>query len=215
MLPPSEVELDETTRRVLEAIQRSAPRRMVFDSLSELRLLAQGPLRYRRQILALKQFFVGRQCTVIMIDDRTSEGPDLQLHSIAHGVIALNSSAPAYGQIRRELQVIKFRGSDFISGFHDFAIRRGGLTVYPRWSSCGPQLIVREGNPSERCRDPRCAHGWQYRPWNQYVAHRSARVRQNQPSPCSTPRRRPRAASMRQRLCLMKRNPLCWHDRLA
>ena len=132
MLPPSEVELGETTRRVLEAIERSAPRRMVFDSLSELRLLAQSSLRYRRQILALKQFFVGRQCTVIMIDDRTAEGPDLQLHSIAHGVIALNSSAPAYGQIRRELQVIKFRGSDFISGFHDFTIRRGGLTVYPR-----------------------------------------------------------------------------------
>ena len=132
MLPASEVELGETTRRMLGAIQRSAPSRLVLDSLSELRLLAQGSLRYRRQILALKQFFIGRQCTVIMLDDRTGEGPDLQLHSIAHGVIALNSSAPAYGPLRRELQVIKFRGSDFISGYHDFAIRRGGLTVYPR-----------------------------------------------------------------------------------
>jgi circadian clock protein KaiC len=132
MLPASEVELSETTRRMLEAVERSQPARMVFDSLSELRLLAQGSLRYRRQILALKQFFIGRHCTVMMIDDRTAEGPDLQLHSIAHGVIALNSSAPAYGQIRRELQVIKFRGSNFISGFHDFTIRRGGLTVYPR-----------------------------------------------------------------------------------
>ena len=86
----------------------------------------------RRQIRALKQFFVGRRCTVIMIDDRTSEGPDPQLHSLAHGVIALDSSTPAYGQVRREMQVLKFRGSDFISGFHDFTIRQGGLIVYPR-----------------------------------------------------------------------------------
>ncbi len=132
ILPASEVELGETTRKVLEAVERSSPSRVVFDSLSELRLLAQSSLRYRRQILALKQFFVGRHCTVIMLDDRTNDGPDLQLHSIAHGVIALNSFAPTYGQIRRELQVIKLRGSDFVGGFHDFAIRRGGLTVYPR-----------------------------------------------------------------------------------
>jgi circadian clock protein KaiC len=132
MLPASEVVLGETTRRVLESIERSSPSRVVIDSLSELRLLAQGSLRYRRQILALKQFFVGRQCTVMLIDDRTGTGPDLQLHSIAHGVIALNSSAPTYGQIRRELQVVKLRGSDFISGFHDFSLRKGGLTVYPR-----------------------------------------------------------------------------------
>jgi circadian clock protein KaiC len=132
MLLSSEVELGETTRRVLEAIERSSPSRMVFDSLSELRLLAQTSLRYRRQILALKHILGGMRCTVIMIDDRTGETPDLQLHSIAHGVISLDSTAPAYGQIRRELQVIKFRGSDFISGFHDFNIRRGGLTVYPR-----------------------------------------------------------------------------------
>ena len=141
MLLPSEVELGETTRKVLEAIERSAPSRMVVDSLSELRLLAQSSLRYRRQILALKQFFVGRRCTVIMIDDRTSEGPDPQLHSLAHGVIALDSSAPAYGQVRREMRVLKFRGSDFISGFHDFTIRQGGLIVYPR-------LVAAQHSPS-------------------------------------------------------------------
>jgi len=141
MLPLSEVELGETTRRMLEAIERSAPSRMVVDSLSELRLLAQSSLRYRRQILALKQFFVGRRCTVIMIDDRTSEGPDPQLHSLAHGVIALDSSAPAYGQVRREMRVLKFRGSDFISGFHDFTIRQGGLIVYPR-------LVAAQHSPS-------------------------------------------------------------------
>jgi circadian clock protein KaiC len=132
MLPPSEVELNETTRGIIDAVKRGAPRRMVLDSLSELRLLAQSSLRYRRQILALKQFFVGRQCTVVMLDDRTAEGPDLQLHSIAHGVIALDSTSPAYGQTRREVEVLKFRGSDFVSGYHDFTIREGGLTVFPR-----------------------------------------------------------------------------------
>jgi circadian clock protein KaiC len=132
MLPPSEVELNETTRGIIDAVKRSAPRRMVLDSLSELRLLAQSSLRYRRQILALKQFFVGRQCTVVMLDDRTAEGPDLQLHSIAHGVVALDSTSPAYGQTRREVEILKFRGSDFVSGYHDFTIREGGLTVFPR-----------------------------------------------------------------------------------
>jgi circadian clock protein KaiC len=132
MLNPSEVELTETTRKVLQAVERLKPARMILDSLSELRLLAQSSLRYRRQILALKQFFIGRECTVLMLDDRTAEGPDLQLHSIAHGVIALNFKAPPYGQVRRELQILKFRGSDFSSGFHDFAIRRGGISVFPR-----------------------------------------------------------------------------------
>jgi circadian clock protein KaiC len=132
MLHPSEVELNETTRAVLEAVQRTNPDRLVFDSLSELRLLAQNSLRYRRQILALKQFFAGRRCTVILLDDRTAEGPDMQLHSIAHGVISLDVRAPPYGRAQREIQVLKFRGSDFASGFHDFAIVRGGLQVFPR-----------------------------------------------------------------------------------
>jgi circadian clock protein KaiC len=132
MLPPAEVELGITTRKIIEAIERIAPHRLVLDSLSEMRLLAQSSLRYRRQILALKQFFIGRRCTVVMLDDRTAEGPDLQLHSIAHGVIALDSKAPAYGQVNREVHVVKFRGSDFVSGFHDFVIRRGGIQVFPR-----------------------------------------------------------------------------------
>ncbi|HEY0877363.1 MAG TPA: ATPase domain-containing protein [Zeimonas sp.] len=132
---PSEVELTETTRRVLDIVERANPDRMVFDSLSELRLLAQGSLRYRRQILALKQFFSRRKCTVLLVDDRTSEGPDMQLHSIAHGVVSLDQHAPAYGSIARQLQVIKFRGSDFRSGYHDFRILPGGLEVYPRLAS--------------------------------------------------------------------------------
>ena len=132
MIHPSDVELSETMRKILDAIERANPTRIVFDSLSEMRLLAQSSLRYRRQILALKQFFVGRHCTVVMLDDRTAEGPDLQLHSIAHGVIGLYVDSPPYGQARRQLQILKFRGSDFASGFHDFAIRRGGITVFPR-----------------------------------------------------------------------------------
>jgi circadian clock protein KaiC len=137
MYHPSEIELTDTTRRVFEAVERCRPARMVFDSLSELRLLAQSSLRYRRQILALKQFFNDRNCTVLLLDDNTSEGPDLQLQSIAHGVISLESRAPAYGRALRQLQVVKFRGSDFDSGFQHFAIRRGGIEVFPR-------LVARE-----------------------------------------------------------------------
>jgi circadian clock protein KaiC len=132
MIQPSDVELSETMAKILAAIRENDPARVVFDSLSEMRLLAQSSLRYRRQILALKQFFVGRKCTVLMLDDRTAEGPDLQLHSIAHGVIALYVTPPVYGNARRQLQVLKFRGSNFSSGFHDFDIRHGGLVVFPR-----------------------------------------------------------------------------------
>ncbi|WP_298233074.1 ATPase domain-containing protein [uncultured Azohydromonas sp.] len=144
MYHPSEVELTETTRQVLQAVQRVNPSRMVFDSLSELRLLANSSLRYRRQILALKQFFAARRCTVLLLDDRTAEGPDLQLQSIAHGVIALEQRAPPYGQAQRQLRVVKFRGSDFRSGFHDMAIRRGGLQVFARLAA------VDHGNDFQR-----------------------------------------------------------------
>lgn len=132
MYHPSEVELNETTQRIIQAVERCKPGRMVLDSLSELRLLAQSSLRYRRQILALKQFFIGRGCTVLFLDDRSSEGIDTQVHSIAHGVIALERSLPAYGPALRQLRVTKFRGSDFISGYQDLRIQNGGLQVFPR-----------------------------------------------------------------------------------
>ncbi|HEU4625908.1 MAG TPA: ATPase domain-containing protein [Steroidobacteraceae bacterium] len=153
MIHPSDVELSETMRKILDAITRTNPARIVFDSLSEMRLLAQSSLRYRRQILALKQFFVGRRCTVLMLDDRTAEGPDLQLHSIAHGVIGLFVDAPAYGQARRQLQILKFRGSDYASGFHDFTIRHGGITVFPRLvaaqhASDFPRTLITSGVPA-------------------------------------------------------------------
>ncbi len=132
MYHPSEVELTETTKRVLDAVERVNPTRVVFDSLSEMRLLAQSSLRYRRQILALKQFFIGRKCTVLLLDDHTAEDSDLQLQSIAHGVISLEQLAPLYGAARRRLRVVKFRGTDFRGGYHDFTIRHDGLVVFPR-----------------------------------------------------------------------------------
>ncbi len=132
MLHASEVELSETTQKLIKAIDRYKPSRLVLDSLSEMRLLAQSSLRYRRQVLALKQLFLGRNCTVMMLDDRTAEGPDQQLHSIAHAVISLEAKSPPYGRLRRQLEVRKFRSSDFSSGLHDFSIEPGGLAVYPR-----------------------------------------------------------------------------------
>ena len=132
MYHPAEVELTETVRKVLDAVTRVNPSRVVFDSLAELRLLAQSSLRYRRQILALKQFFTGRRITVLLLDDLTSENADLQLHSIAHGVILLEQLSPAYGAARRRLRVVKFRGTDYRGGYHDFAIKQGGVVIFPR-----------------------------------------------------------------------------------
>ena len=132
LLHPSEVELGETVRGVIARVEKTDPARVVLDSLSELRLLAQNPLRYRRQILALKHFFAKRNCTVLILDDRTAEPGDLQLHSIAHGVISLEHSASEFGSERRRLRVIKMRGLKYRGGYHDFTIEKGGLRVYPR-----------------------------------------------------------------------------------
>lgn len=128
----SDVDLNEITRTILTHIERVKPDRLVFDSLSELRLLAQSALRYRRQILALKQFFVDRKTTVLLLDDRTSEPSDLQLQSLAHGVISLEQSPPLYGEDRRRIRVMKLRGVRFAGGYHDFTINTGGLRVFPR-----------------------------------------------------------------------------------
>jgi circadian clock protein KaiC len=132
ILEPSEVELGETIQGVMECVDRLRPARVVFDSLSEMRLLAQNSLRYRRQILALKQYFSTRQCTVLMLDDRSSDPGDLQLHSIAHGVITLEQTVQDYGAERRRLRVIKMRGVKYRGGYHDFVIETGGVQVFPR-----------------------------------------------------------------------------------
>ncbi len=129
---PSELELGETTEAMIAEVDRLKPKRVVIDSLSELRLVAQNSLRYRRQILALKQFFGGRECTVLMLDDCTGSHDDDQLQSIAHGVVVLEQLANQYGAERRRLRVVKMRGVSFRGGYHDFAIRKGGLDVFPR-----------------------------------------------------------------------------------
>ena len=132
ILYTAEVELGETTRAVMAAVERLKPTRLVFDSLSEMRMLAQSPLRYRRQILALKHFFASRDCTVLMLDDMTSDGGDLQLHSIAHGVISLEQVTGDYGPVRRHLRVVKMRGVHYRGGEHDLALDTGGIRVFPR-----------------------------------------------------------------------------------
>jgi circadian clock protein KaiC len=132
MFHPSEVELSDTTKKILAEAERVQPARMVFDSLSEFRLLAENPLRYRRQFLVLKQYFTGRRCTVLFIDDRDPERLDKDLHSIVHGVVTLERHSPEYGTMRRRLHVSKLRGVPYREGYHDFAIRKGGLRVFPR-----------------------------------------------------------------------------------
>ncbi|HJU69528.1 MAG TPA: ATPase domain-containing protein [Gemmatimonadaceae bacterium] len=129
---PAEVELQHTVELVLSEIERHRPQRVAFDSLSEMRMLARDALRFRRQILALKQFFVGRECTVLLLDDRAHPDGDLQLHSLAHGVIVLEHLSMDYGAERRRMQVMKLRGSRFAGGYHDFRIKTGGIEVYPR-----------------------------------------------------------------------------------
>ncbi len=132
ILHPAEIELGETVKEVMARVDEIRPARVVFDSLSELRLLAQNPLRYRRQILALKHYFARRACTVLMLDDRTSEPGDLQLHSIAHGVVSLEQAPRQFGSERRQLRVVKMRGIKFRGGYHDFNLDTGGLRVFPR-----------------------------------------------------------------------------------
>jgi len=128
----SEVDLTETITGLMDAIDQIRPSRIVFDSLSELRLLAGDPLRYRREILSLKHHFAGQSCTVMLLDDLTSGTGDLQLQSLCHGVILLEQTSPVYGSDQRRLRVTKMRGLQFRSGYHDFAVRTGGLQVYPR-----------------------------------------------------------------------------------
>src|SRR6266581_428201 len=129
---PSDVELADTTDAVLKVVDKLQPSRVVLDSLSELRMLARDPLRYRRQMLGLKRYFAGRNCTVLLLDDRTAERHDLQLQSIAHGVVMMHSLDREFGVTRRRLEVRKLRGSSFREGFHDYTIKTGGLVVYPR-----------------------------------------------------------------------------------
>ena len=132
LLYSSDLELGESTKRIFEAFDRVKPHRVAIDSLSEIRLLAQSSLRYRRQILAMKHFFAQRSATVLLLDDLTADVEDKSVHSVAHGVIRLEELAPEYGADRRRLRVLKYRGSRFRGGYHDFVIETGGVRVFPR-----------------------------------------------------------------------------------
>lgn len=143
LLYSSDLELGETTKRIFEAFESARPDRVVLDSLSEIRLLAQSSLRYRRQILALKHFFAKRHVTVLLLDDLTTEVNDKTVHSIAHGVLRLEGLSPDYGPDRRRLKVVKYRGQAFRSGFHDFVIQPGGARVFPRLVSAEHKIVFK------------------------------------------------------------------------
>ena len=147
---PSEIELASTTKLILEDVDRLKPTRIVFDSLSELRLLAGSALRYRRQILAFKQFFATRDCTVLLLDDMTAVDHDLQMQSLAHGVLRLEQLSPEYGTDRRRLRVVKYRATKYRGGYHDYVINRGGMQVFPRLVAAEHrQFIGRSKLPSQ------------------------------------------------------------------
>jgi circadian clock protein KaiC len=132
LLYSSDLELGETANRIFATIERMAPDRVVLDSLSEIRLLAQSTLRYRRQVLAMKQYLSSRHATALLLDDCTVGVEDAIAHSVAHGVLRLEELAPEYGAERRRLRVLKYRGRRFRGGYHDFAITTGGVRVFPR-----------------------------------------------------------------------------------
>ena len=131
-LLPAEIELGESLDKIVEVIERVKPKRVVIDSLTEIRLLAREPVRYRRQIIALKNFMMKCSCTVLFIDDPAGRGPDGQLLTICHGAISFERMAPEYGPERRRMQILKMRGVEFYGGYHDYNIRKGGLVIWPR-----------------------------------------------------------------------------------
>ena len=145
---PSDVELQGTIQKITEKIEAERPDRVVIDALSELQLLASDAVRYRRQLLALKQFFAGRRITVLMLDDMTSHNHDKQLQSIAHGVIRLEKLPRSYGVTRRRIEILKMRGLAYREGFHDYRILRGGVVVYPRLVAAEHDHPVPEGHVS-------------------------------------------------------------------
>ncbi len=172
---PSDVELSATTKTVMAAVDELKPRRIVFDSLSDMRLLARDSLRYRRQILGLKHYFAARRCTVLLLDIPPHEAHDFQLETLVHGVINLSQEVPEYGTKRRRLSVQKMRGVVFREGTHDCAIRTGGLVVWPRLEA---DTALPEPAPARAAQLPqqgRCRLGARGRPaWHPRRRHHVA-----------------------------------------
>jgi len=142
LVHPSEIELGQTVQLVIDKAREHSPRRLVIDALTELRLMAEDRFNYRRQILALKRYFQEWECTVLALDDLTDGGPGLQLHSIVHGVISLEQRRMEYGVVRRRLSIAKLRGVNFRSGYHDYVLRQGGLTVYPSLVAAHHEVVA-------------------------------------------------------------------------
>jgi circadian clock protein KaiC len=140
---PADVELGDTVQRIRAEVERLNPERVALDSVSELKILSQTSVRYRREILGLKQFFAGRKCTVLVLDDLTTREDERQLQSIAHGVLRMERDAREYGSTRRQLHVVKMRGVRFQDGRHDFVINTGGIEIYPRLSIPDKAVVVR------------------------------------------------------------------------
>ncbi len=143
----SDLELGETVKLVMDCVERIKPDCVVFDSLSDIRLLAGSPLRYRRQVLALKHYFTGKHITTIFVDDLTEEMDDANLHSLVHGVTRLEQLTIAYGAERRRLRVFKMRGRAFRGGFHDYVIRKGGLRIFPRLVAAEYSQVIEDDRP--------------------------------------------------------------------
>ena len=204
MFHPSEIELSETTKTILGDVERTKPRRIVFDSLSELRLLAGNPLRYRRQILALKQFFSGRRCTVLLLDDMTSTQHDLQVQSIAHGALRLEQLYPEYGSERRRLIVLKYRGVRFRGGYHDYAIERRRRRSVSAADRKRTSRDCRHGKTCQRHHATRFAAGRRDRTRDEHTHRWRARERENRLSPRNSSHHRRRAARTRQCLSLTR-----------
>ena len=209
LLYSSDLELGETTKLIFEAVERAQPKRVVLDSLSEIRLLAQSSLRYRRQILAIKHYFAQFGATVLLLDDMTAEVGDKTVHSVAHGVIRLEELAPAYGAERRRMRVIKYRGMTFRGGYHDFTITTGGLNVFPRLVAAEHRANYTRTHDVERHRRTRPAARRRHRDRIQHADPRPGRHRQIARSPSPSSLRRSRAARRRRCSCSTKSSACC------
>lgn len=142
---PAEIELAKTVKAILDAIEAREPDRVVIDSLAEIRLLSESALRYRKQLLTLKEFFRDRRITALVLDDRSASARDSEVQGLAEGVIVLCASSPLYGNTRRRLEVVKMRGVGVRGGFHDFTIHKGGITVFPRLTAGEHRASPHEG----------------------------------------------------------------------
>ncbi len=150
---PAEVEMNQFTDLILKKVSEEEPVRVVFDSVSEMRMLAENSLRYRRQMLAIKQFFSGKHCTVLLLDDLTASPGDLQVQSIVHGVINLQKLHPEFGTERRRLSIVKIRGIQYVGGYHDYVIKKGGIAVFPRMVSADYEPGHHRGNISTHIKE--------------------------------------------------------------